>query len=152
MPHPFDLEVFCREVARRRGRPLELHPVSRATADPCGMWIATGPADHVWYEQGTSPLHQRHIVVHELAHMLLGHERGENAVVSPELLPGLDPAAVEHVLSRTSYTSDQEHAAETLAGMILTETEWTAPPRAAGDTPAGRLDGALRHTGHRWAP
>jgi hypothetical protein len=117
VPRPFDLDAFCAEVAASRGRPLVRRPVPGLSAEaPCGMWIATDKADHVFYDPGTSPLHAEHIVLHELAHILCGHSGADDAFA--KLFPDLDPATVSRVLGRVSYTSEQEREAEMVASLI----------------------------------
>jgi hypothetical protein len=117
VPRPFDLDAFCAEVAASRGRPLVRRPVPGLSAEaPCGMWIATDKADHVFYDPGTSPLHAEHIVLHELAHILCGHTGADGALA--KLFPDLDPATVTRVLGRVSYTCEQEREAEMVASLI----------------------------------
>lgn len=133
IPSPFDLDAFCAELAGRRGRPLLRHAVPGLSADaPCGLWVGTDRADHVFYDPGTSPLHAEHIVLHELAHILSGHSGADAGLSS--LFPDLDPATVRRVLGRVGYTTAQEREAEMIASLIRGR-----PPRAA----AGRLAGAL---------
>jgi hypothetical protein len=146
IPSPFDLDAFCDEVAARRGRPLIRRPVPGLSADaPCGLWIGTGRADHVFYDPGTSPLHAEHIVLHELAHILSGHT-GLGGPAGPDgtlsrLFPDLDPSAVRRALGRVSYTSAQEREAEMMASLIRGRS--TPPPR----TTLGRVAGALGFDG-----
>lgn len=121
IPQPFDLSAFCRSVAARRGRSLHLHPLpAQAAEGACGVWLATDRADHVFYAAGTGPLHQQHIILHELGHILCDHVTpgltADDATAL--LLPDLDPATVARVLRRTSYTAPQEQVAEMLATMI----------------------------------
>ena len=124
VPSPFDLDTFCAELATRRGRPLIRRPIPGLSADaPCGLWIATDRADHVFYDPGTSPLHAEHIVLHELAHMICGHSGADGSLA--RLFPDLDPATVRRVLGRVSYTTEQEREAEMLASLIRGRT---APP------------------------
>lgn len=133
IPSPFDLDAFCDEVAARRGRPLQRHPVPGLSAEaPCGMWVGTDRADHVFYDPGTSPLHAEHIVLHELAHILSGHSGADAGLA--HLFPDLDPATVRRALGRVGYTTAQEREAEMIASLIRGR-----PPRAK----LGRLAGAL---------
>jgi hypothetical protein len=130
IPSPFDLETFCAEVEARRGRPLIRRPVAGLSASaPCGLWIGTPAADHVFYDPGTSPLHAEHIVLHELAHILSGHSGTDGALA--RLFPDLDPATVSRVLGRASYTSAQEREAEMMASLIRGRS--ARPPRTTLD-------------------
>jgi hypothetical protein len=125
IPQPFDLDVFCREVEARRGRPLLRRgiPGLRSGA-PCGLWIGTEQADHVFYDPGTSPLHAEHIVLHELAHILSGHTLDTGGSLA-RLFPDLEPGTVARVLGRVSYTTAQEREAEMMASLIRGRS---APP------------------------
>jgi hypothetical protein len=117
IPSPFNLDAFCAEVESRRGRPLIRRPVPGLNAAaPCGLWIGTTAADHVFYDPGTSPLHAEHIVLHELAHILSGHSGADGALA--QLFPDLDPATVSRVLGRVGYTTEQEREAEMMASLI----------------------------------
>jgi hypothetical protein len=139
IPEPFDLDMFCAGVAEWRGRPLQRHPVPGLSGSaPCGVWIGTDRADHVFYDPGTSPLHAEHIVLHELAHILSGHGGVDGAL--GRLLPDLDPAAARRVLGRVSYTDRQEREAEMMASLIRGRS---AP---APRTTLGRVVDALGFT------
>jgi hypothetical protein len=119
IPQPFDLDAFCREVEGRRGRPLRRRAVAGLHSHaPCGLWVGTPEADHVFYDPGTSPLHAEHIVLHELAHILSDHtlEDGDGALT--RLFPDLDPATITRVLGRVGYSTVQEREAEMMASLI----------------------------------
>ena len=88
LPARLDLETLVAAVAARRQRALVLCPV-RGRPVPCGMWVAADSRDYIFYEADTSPLHQAHIILHELAHALLGHDPAH--VANPELLRELLP-------------------------------------------------------------
>jgi hypothetical protein len=84
------------------------------------MWIGTDRADYVFHEQGTTPFHQTHIALHELAHMLLGHRGGTQVWegLASLLAPEVDPQFVQLILGRSVYTTAEEQDAETLASLI----------------------------------
>lgn len=118
-PVPFEVNALCDAVAARRGRPIRLMPMT-GLAGLCGMWIATDTADLIFHESATTPPHQEHIVLHELAHVLCDHypvtlDPAERAAM---LFPGLDPAMVRRVLGRAGYTTAEEREAELLASLI----------------------------------
>ena len=147
IPNPFDLDAFCAEVEARRGRPLLRRSVpGLSSGAPCGLWIGTEQADHVFFDPGTSPLHAEHIVLHEVAHILMGHtvsrpgpdRSGLSGDQLAQLLfPDLDPATVTRVLGRVSYTTAQEREAEMMASLI--RGRFGRPPR----TTLGRVADAF---------
>lgn len=120
IPDPFDITELVRRVADRRGRPITVRSMRIGAGGPSGLWIALRDADLICHEAETNALHQAHIVLHELGHMLCGHH---SAGDSPDsvlrfLLPTLDPAAVSRVLSRGSYHDDEEREAEHFATLV----------------------------------
>src|SRR5215210_8113214 len=72
LPVPFDARAFCDLLAARRGRPIVLCPVARRGA-PSGAWLGGPSTDFIFYARNTSRLHQEHIILHEVSHMLCGH-------------------------------------------------------------------------------
>ncbi|MEU9107117.1 hypothetical protein AB0D54_22740 [Streptomyces xanthophaeus] len=156
IPHPLDVERLCGSISEQRGRPLHLLPLPEAVgaeAGVCGLWLGLGDADIVFYEAATSRVHQTHIILHELAHMLLDHGRlgdgsgsgsedggGSGLAVLAGLFPDLDPSMVNRMLARgrTDYSAVEEQQAELLATLISSHrptvavAERGASPRAAG--------------------
>src|SRR5579859_5865141 len=72
LPVPLHVPSFCAAVERQRGRQILLRPMHSETG-PCGVWLAGQSTDIIFYEKDTSPLHQQHIILHELSHLLCGH-------------------------------------------------------------------------------
>ena len=138
IPHPFDVDAFCRQVGQARGR--EIRRVGRPLADGLyGLWCSAPTLDFVVYESRTSPLHQVHIVLHELSHLLCGHHPAPvmDDELSRLLLPDLDPRLVRQVLGRTRYSDVEEQEAELVASLILEQVSrcrpdphWRIPPGA----------------------
>ena len=155
---PLDVTELCRRVGETRGKAIRLVPHPIPVPGPFGVWITTEAADYILYQQETSKAHQGHIVLHELGHILAGHRSDEEddallaelyPDVEPEALreqyPDLEPDAVRRALRRTSYDTEREREAETVATIIL---EWAsvldrvAPPASAHAT-AQRMGAAL---------
>lgn len=136
LPDPFDIADFVDSLAACRGRPIELVPVTGRPNLPCGLLLTTADADYILYAADTSPLHQQHILLHEAAHLLCGHQDDSAGATldaaARTLMPGLSPALVERVLGRTIYTEPQEREAEIVASLILSRvSHWSPPPFAA---------------------
>lgn len=142
LPDPFTVDAFCEGLACDRGRPVKLRPIPSDVEAPCGLWVSTGDADFVFHATATSPLHQEHIILHELGHMIFDHIRGAEAGedLRLDLLPALDPDVVGRVLARTSYSSVQEQEAETLADLIGTHAHRTQSSLGEADTFARARD------------
>ncbi|GGM81742.1 hypothetical protein GCM10012275_60450 [Longimycelium tulufanense] len=154
---PLTVAELCRRVGEQRGRPIRLVPHPIPIPGPFGVWITTPTADFILYQQETSKAHQDHIILHELGHILAGHDSDEHddalmaelyPEVEPEVLrrqyPDPDPDAVRRALRRTSYDSQQEREAETVDTIIL---EWASVlnrvAQPATTNAAQRLDTAL---------
>ncbi|MGW1867117.1 ParH-like protein [Streptomyces mauvecolor] len=125
LPVPFDAAELIAAVAEQRGRPIELMPTDWHPGVPCGLLVSAELADYIAYAADTAPLHRQHILVHELSHLLCGHD----GTLSTELTPHLSPGLVRRVLGRTVYTDPQEQEAELLASLILQRAIWSLPDR-----------------------
>jgi hypothetical protein len=134
IPRPFNLSQLLAQVAARRNRPIFIHSFISGPGIPCGMWLSTARADHIFHEACTSPWHRTHIALHELAHILLGHDShaGDALELADLLGPELNPALVRLVLGRSIYRTAQERDAEILASIILVQA--SAPLTAAPTT------------------
>ncbi|TCO49756.1 hypothetical protein [Actinocrispum wychmicini] len=141
IPNPFDLTVFCERLGARRGRPILLIPMSMGAPSPSGMWICGELRDYIVYEQATTPLHQTHIALHEIGHLLCGHESASRLDDShlARLFPTLDPVMVRRVLGRTGYPTDEELEAEMLACLILERAARPGTPAALDRSTAEAL-------------
>ena len=153
LPAPFDVEQFCRSIGERRGRPILLHSIE-SPAGPCGTWLAGRTNDHIFYERDTSPLHQEHIILHEVSHLLCGHRGGSVSAgdLQALLLPDLHPEMVESVLRRRAYSTTDEQEAELLASLILervarARSTPTATPDAETASLLRRLHASLEQPG-----
>ncbi len=126
LPYPFSVEAFCSQLGQQRNRPLHLHPMPdrSALSGVCGVWVATEGDDHIFYESRTSRVHQEHIILHEIGHVILGHQmRGDGigdglSAGVDAFLPDLRTRSIRHFLGRTDYTTRQEREAEMLASLI----------------------------------
>ncbi|WP_394613206.1 hypothetical protein JNUCC0626_25050 [Lentzea sp. JNUCC 0626] len=118
LPRPFDVHELCNRVGADRGRPIVLTPLPMTLLGPCGLWLAGERADIVCYEQRTSALHQEHIILHELGHILHEHEGAETM---KDLLPDLSGNTVRIMLARQHETfgNRAEREAEDFAFAVL---------------------------------
>ncbi|MFJ8966659.1 hypothetical protein ACIRG5_45420 [Lentzea sp. NPDC102401] len=141
VPNPFDLGGFCAALAEHRGRPLTLVGLRTLLGDKpvpaqfSGLWLAGPDVDYLFYDDTTTPLHQRTSVLHEIAHMVLGHRSSErpqdvHLTLMRILLPDLDPVVVRRTMAPglcrardvqtiDGYSDVQEREAETLATVLI---------------------------------
>ncbi len=114
-------------------------PEQAAATGACGLWLGTDNADYVFYEPRTAPLHQEHIILHEIGHVLCDHHRSFTGDDEPTGPPGeMQPHLVRRLMARTSYTTVEEQEAEMIASLIQSAGR-TGP--VAG--PVGRLGAFL---------
>lgn len=133
---PLDVRELCRRVGERRGRAIHLMPHRFPVPGPFGAWTAGAEADHIHFQAETSAAHQDHIILHELSHLLAGHE----------------PTPEKALYRRTHYTTAAEYEAEALATIIL---EWSAVagrinPGRSSTLPARRISRSLSGEAVGW--
>jgi Zn-dependent peptidase ImmA (M78 family) len=119
IPIPFDTEIFTSAIADRRGRPIVLQPMP-LLGETFGAWIEESSVDVVFYEQHTTPLHQQHIILHELGHILCNHQGIEADELSASSLPDAGQSGKRlRALRDGRYTEEEEREAEMIATLIL---------------------------------
>lgn len=141
IPVPFDIEVFARQFVRH-GRPIVLMP-SDDLAGVSGLWLATDAADYIAFDAGTTGMHRRQIILHELGHIIAGHSGPDllNGDASHALLPNLSAEVIRRALARAAYSVTEEQEAEMLATLVLDRIGTQTLPRTAGSV--GFLDRTL---------
>ncbi|XVV06772.1 hypothetical protein ACQPW3_15860 [Actinosynnema sp. CA-248983] len=130
-PRTWNARLLCDRLAERRGRPLHLVPGSRFGWWHDHVWIAGRNADFIVWADRSSPVHQRHGVLHEIGHLVLGHSgvRLDNGTTR---LADIERA----VRSRAGYRHVDEIEAEcfaTVTGLRMGPATEAAPldPRDA---------------------
>lgn len=119
----FTLDDFASWLAQRRGRPIEFYPLPPTIArkeNLMGFWAIVCGVDTIVYLQNTLPLHQLHIQLHELAHILCGHTTAEFDEWD-QLLPYSDLIRARKESALPS--SKEESEAETLACLLFDEIQ-----------------------------
>lgn len=143
---PLQVDVLCRLLGERRGRPIRLVPYSLPVPGPFGVWLGTASADYILYQQETSKIHQDHIILHEVGHILADHQSDDtDDEFWRQMAPDLSLDAVRRALRRTSYDQEHEREAELVATIIL---EWAAvldrvTPRRSSNPSVRRMQTAL---------
>jgi hypothetical protein len=158
IPVPFDLNALLDQLETDRGRPIELVPFSAtAPGKPCGMWVGTNRRDLIYHEEATSLLHQDHIILHEIGHMVCNHTGTalSNADQVRSLLTSLlrtDAVRdqVGTVLGRGAYTTVEEQEAELIATLIMERAARTAPTTRTVAPSSPEVTAARRRIEERW--
>ncbi|MFC1435385.1 hypothetical protein ACEZDB_32565 [Streptacidiphilus sp. N1-3] len=150
IPKPFDVAVLCARLGAQRGRPLHLIPMEMPPQSPSGLYVSTDTLDAIVYESRTSGLHQVHIILHELGHLLSGHTAVPGEGDLSALVPHLGSVTMARMLGRTRYNEPEERQAELIASLILERAGRWRPRRswapAAGDLGvAQRLERSLEY-------
>lgn len=113
---PLRLDRFIADVVASRPRPLSFVPVP-LLGKPYGLWLTDGETECICYERDTTPAHQRHIILHELCHLLCGHQPLDPAAFTGPFLH-LDRDRLRAIMLRSGYSQEQEREAELLASLI----------------------------------
>jgi len=72
----FEMAAFKDYLEARRQRPIHIlrYPFQN---DVFGMWCPRASADFVFLRDDLHPIHQTHVFLHEVAHMLLDHRSAD---------------------------------------------------------------------------
>jgi len=119
------LSELTERIQTARGKPLridELPGLAGGDGALCGLWLATDDVDIILHAPSESRLHREQFILHELAHMLLLHDRVDDKVayVTESVLPDMERATVIKALARDSLNDEYELRAERLADIIAT--------------------------------
>ncbi|MEN8656330.1 hypothetical protein ABCR94_38605 [Streptomyces sp. 21So2-11] len=143
---PLRVDELCRRIGEHRDKPIRLIPWALSIPGPFGVWMSRPHEEIIFYQEETSRVHQDHIILHEIGHILADHQDDGGA---GEELPALGPDYPGDLITRgfrrTSYTEDYEREAELVATIIQ---EWAvvinyATPRTPENSDLGPLRSAL---------
>ncbi|GAA4887674.1 hypothetical protein GCM10023222_53900 [Saccharopolyspora cebuensis] len=147
LPDPWDVDAFLDRLERARGRQIDLCAMAWTVGESTGGWQRRADHDIIVYPDNTTSLHQDHIILHEVGHLVSQH--AGRCVLSlreaQRRAPSLHPAAFAHLLDRLTLEAE-EHEAETIATMLLARIgrqlrrdHRPAPPDAPTAAALGRL-------------
>ncbi|MGW1838529.1 hypothetical protein [Streptomyces sp. NPDC002067] len=120
---------------------------------PSGLWLATDHEDYVLYDARTSPLHQEHIILHEIGHLVSDHRSPGEEQHLYRRIDLADPASVRQALPRARYSDMQEQEAEMIASLILEGAARLPAPTLLSGILGGLESGmGLRGIRHRGTP
>lgn len=114
----FDELVGAVQVRRKRTlRVVELADLGDHDGI-CAVWLITDSEDLVLHAHSDSALHRQQFVLHEFAHMILGHGEGEECSSEDFLLPDIPAHTRRRLLTRQNLDTDSEIAAELMADRL----------------------------------
>lgn len=131
LPPAADIRDLLPVVEAYTGRPIQLIPTDPAALpegidaqSPCGLWLATAHADHIYYDRTTSRAHADGIIGHELGHLLRRHHKVDEGLLAGVgtlggLLPDMTPGLIKMLLGRSHYAEPDEAEAETIGSLLL---------------------------------
>ena len=120
LPYRFTTRELRDAISAARGKPIVTRPLHTlgVIEAPCGVRVETADADLLYYEEGTSVHHQRHILTHELMHVWRDHPGSLEVDHATAHTLGVNPNLVLRMTGRTNYCTADEIEAETLATII----------------------------------
>ena len=118
--HTFTLDDLIHAIQARRQRVLRVHELQDLdTSDGlCAIWLTGETDDIVLYAPTESALHRQQFVLHEFAHVILGHCDGDDCPAVDMLLPNIPPRTRGRLLKRQDIDCETEIAAESLADRL----------------------------------
>lgn len=93
-----------------------------------GLWLVRDGVDTIFHIATDSELHRQQIILHELAHMLLGHTLVAGVSSASVLMADVDPAVAHGVLMRGHEVSAIEIDAEIVADHLASIVRRSPPP------------------------
>jgi IrrE N-terminal-like domain len=113
----FSFDDLVGAVQRRRQRPIRIVELADLNERDgiCALWLVAETEDLVLHARSESTLHRQQFVLHELAHMILGHGDDERLDTPDILLPDIPRTTRRRLLSRKDLDTVDEIAAEYLA-------------------------------------
>lgn len=115
----FTVDGFVEWIEQQRERPIVFLP--HALPPPIfGVWVKGHDRDVIVFETNTPAIHQTHIKLHEMAHMLCDHPTVELEEEEIQMLfrgANVDPA-LQPLLLRSKYSDENEREAEMLTSLI----------------------------------
>ncbi len=123
----FDALVGAIEKRRERGiRIVELGELGHE-AGLCALLVELDDEDLIFHAPTESALHRQQFVLHEFAHLIMGHIDGEELRAPDFLLPDIPPETRRRLLRRQDLNDRLEIEAESLADHLAAAIrQWAA--------------------------
>lgn len=119
-PKQFSLDGFIAQVETFRARRMVIVPYA-FTPGVSGLWFPGRLMDFVVYREDAGPWYRMHIILHEIAHMLLQHPLHRvDTLLTPELAALLPKPLEGHLLARSvdRLYNDIEREAELFVHLL----------------------------------
>ncbi|TFC90086.1 hypothetical protein E3T24_00095 [Cryobacterium sp. TmT2-59] len=128
----FTFDQLIGAVEQRRQRRLRIVELADLGDHDglCAVWLMTPGEDLVLHAHSESALHRQQFVLHELAHMILGHDFGDDPDAPEFLLPDIPPNTRRRLLRRQDLDTIEEVMAETLADRFAAAIRGSAMHRS----------------------
>jgi hypothetical protein len=120
LPSRLNLELVVRTVEAIRGRRIRIRATEKLVGTSiCGLWLPGKRHEWVFHPPTPWELQRQQFVLHELAHMILGHDAhpGSGALLH-EGLQHLPSELIHRALMRTEFRTLEEATAEYLADLL----------------------------------
>ncbi|WEO76070.1 hypothetical protein BJQ94_11875 [Cryobacterium sp. SO2] len=116
----FTFDELVGAVQRRRHRRLRIVELADLGDQDglCAVWLVADGEDLILHASSDSALHRQQFVLHELAHMILGHDANHDPEAPDFLLPDIPPQIKSRLLRRQDLDTAEEVIAETLADRL----------------------------------
>lgn len=113
----FGCEDLLATIQKQRHRSIRVVELADLDSNDgiCAVWLVTDHEDIVIHARSESTLHRQQFILHEFAHMILGHDHSDGCVGDDTLLQNIPPYTRIRLLRRQDLSSQTEVAAESLA-------------------------------------
>ncbi|MBT1003978.1 hypothetical protein KIH31_15420 [Paenarthrobacter sp. DKR-5] len=121
VPKNLTLDILTTSIEKMRGARIKILSAPMLTATRvCGLWVPREKLDVILVAPTPWRLQYEQYVLHELAHMILGHDRlaGGIAGLPSDLFAELPDHVVARALARHDFRTAEEQAAEHLADLL----------------------------------
>lgn len=134
----FTFDALTDALERQRGRKIKVAELPALGAEKgfCALLLLRDEGDYILHAHSDSALHTQQFILHELAHLALGHcdtENGHDITGLDGLLPDIPAGLTARALARSVLATEEEVAAESLAdifaarirGSVFAENSYT---------------------------
>lgn len=120
LPELFAMEDIVSAIEQERDTTIKVVEFPEISPEDglFGIWLNTKFGDYVLHAPAPSELHRQQIILHELAHMILGHDLAVGQSSASKLFPDLPEDAVVRILARGHDDNQLEREAESLADRL----------------------------------